>query len=105
MRLELILPQLKPNEPQKVSGSPHKGCLGSYFERNKEVDKPLKDTGHRSVTACTPIPLSAVRQDVPGVSGGRNSGADLPAGEGVERDAVLALDCASRSAKMLGDNS
>ena len=51
MRLELILPQVKPNEFKKHLVCPHRDCQGRHFELHQEVDKPLKDTGYRSVSA------------------------------------------------------
>lgn len=51
MRLELILPRVKPDEFRKDLVCPHGGCQGRHFEHHQEVDKPLKDTGYRTVTA------------------------------------------------------
>ena len=51
MRLELILPQVKPTEFKMPLVCPHRGCHGKHFEHHQEVDKPLKDTGYRTVSA------------------------------------------------------
>jgi len=51
MRLELVLPQVKPEEFKKPLVCPHKHCQCRHFECHQEVDKPLKDTGYRAVTA------------------------------------------------------
>jgi transposase-like protein len=51
MRLELILPRVKPTEFKEPLLCPHKGCQGKYFEHHQEVDKPLKDTTYGTVSA------------------------------------------------------
>jgi transposase-like protein len=51
MRLQLILPQVKPMEFKKPLVCPHRDCQGRHFEHHQEVDKPLKDTGYGVVTA------------------------------------------------------
>jgi transposase-like protein len=51
MRLELILPQVKPTEFKKLLVCPHKDCQGRHFEHHQEVHKPLKDTGYGAVSA------------------------------------------------------
>ena len=51
MRLQLILPQVKPTEFKEPAVCPHKGCQGGYFEHHQEVDKALKDTTYGSVSA------------------------------------------------------
>jgi transposase-like protein len=51
MRLELILPQVKPTEFKKPLVCPHRDCQGRHFEHHQEVDKPLKDTAYRTVSA------------------------------------------------------
>ena len=51
MRLELILPRVKPDELEQRLVCPHEGCQGRHFEHHQQVDKPLKDTEHRVVSA------------------------------------------------------
>ena len=51
MRLELILPRVKPDELEQSLVCPHEGCQGRHFEHHQQVDKPLKDTEHRVVSA------------------------------------------------------
>jgi transposase-like protein len=51
MRLQLILPQVKPTEFKEPVVCPHKGCQGRYFEHHQEVDKALKDTTYATVSA------------------------------------------------------
>ena len=51
MRLELILPRVKPDEFKQHLVCPHGGCEGRHFEHHQEVDKPLKDTGYQVVSA------------------------------------------------------
>ena len=51
MRLELILPQVNPEEFKKPLVCPQKGCQGRHFEHHQEVDKPVKDTEYRAVSA------------------------------------------------------
>jgi transposase-like protein len=51
MRLQLILPQVKPTEFKEPTVCPHKGCQGRHFEHHQEVDKPLKDTTYGTVSA------------------------------------------------------
>ena len=51
MRLQLILPQVKPMEFKEPTVCAHKGCQGRYFEHHQEVDKPLKDTMYGAVSA------------------------------------------------------
>jgi len=51
MRLELILPRVKPTEFKKPQVCPHKRCQGRHFEHHQEVDKPLKDTRYEAVSA------------------------------------------------------
>jgi transposase-like protein len=49
MRLQLILPRVKPGEIPAVC--PYERCEGKHFRHHQEVDKPLKDTRYDSVTA------------------------------------------------------
>jgi len=51
MRLELILPQVKPTEFKKLLVCPHRDCQGRHFEYHQEVDRPLKDTAYGTVFA------------------------------------------------------
>jgi transposase-like protein len=51
MRLELILPEVKPTEFQKPLTCPYGDCEGRHFEHHQEVDKPLKDTAYGTVSA------------------------------------------------------
>jgi hypothetical protein len=51
MRLELILPQVRPTEFRKPWVCPHRKCQDRHFEHHQEVDKPLKDTGYGMVSA------------------------------------------------------
>ena len=51
MRLQLILPQVQPTEFEEPTVCPHKGCQGKYYEHHQEVDKLLKDTTYRVVSA------------------------------------------------------
>ena len=51
MRLQLILPRVKPTEFQVPAVCRHKGCQGRYFEHHQEVDKALKDTTYGAVLA------------------------------------------------------
>lgn len=51
MRMELTLPQVKPDEFKKRLVCAHVGCQGRHFEHHQEMDKPLKDTGYRTVSA------------------------------------------------------
>jgi hypothetical protein len=51
MRLQLILPQVKPMEFKKPLVCPHRDCQGRHFKYHQEVDKLLKDTGYEVVTA------------------------------------------------------
>jgi transposase-like protein len=51
MRLQLILPQVRPTEYKRPLVCPHRDCQGRYFEHHQEVDKPLKDTGYGMVSA------------------------------------------------------
>jgi transposase-like protein len=51
MRLELILPQVRPTDFKKPLVCPHQGCQGRHFEHHQEVDKPLKDTMFGTVSA------------------------------------------------------
>ena len=51
MRLQLILPQVRPSEFKKPLACPHRDCQGRYVEHHQAVDKPLKDTGYGMVSA------------------------------------------------------
>ena len=51
MRLELILPRVRPWEFKKPLVCPHRECQGRHFEHHQVVDKPLKDTGYGMVSA------------------------------------------------------
>ena len=51
MRLELILPQVNPEEFKMPLVCPHKGCQCRHFEHHQEVDKPVKDTEYGVVSA------------------------------------------------------
>ena len=51
MRLELILPRGNAMEFEKLLVCPHQDCQGRHFEHHQEVDKPLKDTKYRAVSA------------------------------------------------------
>jgi transposase-like protein len=51
MRLQLILPQVKPTVFVKPVVCPHEGCAGTHFEHHQEVEKALKDTAYQSVCA------------------------------------------------------
>ena len=51
MRLRLILPVVKVGELIPPSVCPHKGCTGSHFRFYQRVEKQLKDTVCRQVTA------------------------------------------------------
>lgn len=51
MRLQLILPQVRPTEFKKPLVCPHRDCQGRHFEHHQAVDKPLKDTGYGMVLA------------------------------------------------------
>jgi len=51
MRLQLILPQVRPSEFKKPLACPYKGCQGRHFEHHQEVDKPLRDTEYGTVSA------------------------------------------------------
>jgi transposase-like protein len=51
MRLQLILPQVKPTEFKKYLVCPHEDCQGRHFEHHQEVDKALKDTAYGKVSA------------------------------------------------------
>jgi transposase-like protein len=51
MRLQLILPRVKPGEIEIPAVCPYEGCEGRHFRHHQEVDKPLKDTRYDSVTA------------------------------------------------------
>jgi hypothetical protein len=46
MRLQLILPQLKPTVFTQPVVCPHEGCPGRHFEHHQEVEKALKDTAY-----------------------------------------------------------
>ena len=51
MRLELILPQVNPEEFKMPLVCPYKGCQCRHFEHHQEVDKPVKDTEYGVVSA------------------------------------------------------
>jgi transposase-like protein len=51
MRLQLILPQVKPMEFKEPVVCPYKDCHGRHFEHHQEVDKALKDTMYGMVLA------------------------------------------------------
>ena len=51
MRLELILPQVRPTEFKKPLVCPHQGCQCRHFEHHQEVDKSLKDMAYGTVFA------------------------------------------------------
>ena len=51
MRLQLILPQVKPTEIQEPTACPYKGCDGKHFEFLQAVEKPLQDTRYSDVEA------------------------------------------------------
>ena len=51
MRLQVIIPQVKPNEFKKPLTCPQEDCQGRHFEHHQEVNKPLKDTRYGAVTA------------------------------------------------------
>lgn len=51
MRLQLILPRVKPGEIEIPAVCPYAGCEGKHFRHHQDVDKPLKDTRYDSVTA------------------------------------------------------
>ena len=51
MRLELTLTQARQKEFRNHLACPRGGCQGGHFEDHQEVDKPLKETGHRIVSA------------------------------------------------------
>jgi len=50
MRLQLILPRVKPGEIELPAVCPYEGCKGRHFRHHQEVRKPLKDTQYDSVT-------------------------------------------------------
>lgn len=50
MRLQLILPVVKPDEIAAPKRCPYEGCSGTYFRHHQEVVKQLKDTVFRQVT-------------------------------------------------------
>jgi len=51
MRLQLILPRVKPGEIEVPVVCPYDGCEGRHFRHHQEVDKSLKDTQYGCVTA------------------------------------------------------
>jgi transposase-like protein len=51
MRLQLILPQVKPTEIQAPTACPYKGCDGKHFQFLQAVEKPLQDTRYSAVEA------------------------------------------------------
>jgi len=51
MRLQLILPPVKPTDFEKPLVCPHHGCQSRHFEHHQEVDKPLRDTEYGIVSA------------------------------------------------------
>ena len=50
MRLQLILPRVRPEEIEIPAVCPYKGCGGKHFRHHQEVDKPLQDRRYDSVT-------------------------------------------------------
>lgn len=51
MRLQLILPRVKPGAIELPAVCPYEGCESKHFRHHQEVDKPLKDTRYDTVTA------------------------------------------------------
>jgi hypothetical protein len=51
MRLQLIRPQVEPTQFKKPMVCLCQDCQGKHFEHHQEVDKPLKDTKYRAVSA------------------------------------------------------
>lgn len=51
MRLELLLPSVDPQEWQVPHQCPYAGCGGRHFRLHQVVDKPVRDTVYRPVTA------------------------------------------------------
>lgn len=51
MRLELLLPSVDPQEWQVPHQCPYAGCGGRHFRLHQVVDKPVRDTVYRAVTA------------------------------------------------------
>ena len=51
MRLQLILPRVKPTEFTEPKNHPHKDCQGRHSERRQEVNEPLRDTPYWAVSA------------------------------------------------------
>jgi len=51
MRLQLMLPRVKPTEFKEPMTCPHQDCQGKHFVHHQEVTKPLKDTGYKAVSA------------------------------------------------------
>ena len=49
MRLQLILPVVKPGEVAMPKRCPYTGCSGAYYRHHQEVQKQLRDTVHRQV--------------------------------------------------------
>jgi len=51
MRLQLILPRVRPSGIEIPAVCPYDGCEGRHFRHHQEVDKRLKDTQYDCVTA------------------------------------------------------
>jgi transposase-like protein len=51
MRLQLILPSVEPTEFEMPLECPYKDCQGRYFRHHQEVDKRVKDTQYKVVSA------------------------------------------------------
>ncbi len=51
MRLQLILPHMKPTEYEMPLVYPYEYCQGRHFQHHQEVDKPVKDTSYEAVSA------------------------------------------------------
>jgi len=51
MRLQLMLPQVRPTEFKKPLVCPQRNCRSRHFEHHQVVDKPLKDTEYGMVSA------------------------------------------------------
>lgn len=50
MRLQLILPVVKPGEMAVPQRCRYRGCSGTHFRHHQAVEKQLRDTGYRHVT-------------------------------------------------------
>jgi hypothetical protein len=65
MRLQLILPQVKPTVFTKPAVCPHEGCPGKHFEHHQGRESAKRHS--LSVCVCAPVSLFAVQANLPGI--------------------------------------